>query len=78
MDGKRPQPFDGPGQVKQSGVVSSALSALHHCRAERFLVALPTSSDLFICAKDLLVEAMAAHAAQFHSDRARDGVSNRL
>src|SRR5262249_21244790 len=28
--------------------------------AERFLVALPTSGDLFICAKDLLVEAKAS------------------
>jgi hypothetical protein len=27
--------------------------------AERFLVALPTSGDLFICAKDLLIEAKA-------------------
>ena len=26
--------------------------------AERFLVALPTSEDLFICAKDLFVEAI--------------------
>src|SRR6516164_2291758 len=45
MDAKRPQPFDGPGQVKQSGIGGySALPALHQlrrdCRAERFLIAL--------------------------------------
>jgi len=53
-----------PGQVKQSGIGGySALPALHQlrrdCRAERFLVALTPAEDLFICAKDLFVEAMA-------------------
>jgi hypothetical protein len=54
-----------PGQVKQSGFGGySALSALHQlrrdCRVEHPLVARPTSGDLFICAKHLFVEAMAA------------------
>jgi len=61
----------------QSGLGGySALPALHQlrrdCRAEHFLVALPTSWDLFICAKDLLVEANEGPTAtNFHSDRAR-------
>src|SRR5215471_17937242 len=45
-NGKRPQPDEGPGQVKQSGLGGySALPALHQlrrdCRAEPFFVALP-------------------------------------
>jgi len=59
---KGPQPFDGPGQVKQSGIGSySALPALHQlrrdCRAEHPLVARPMSWALFSCAKDLFVAA---------------------
>ena len=37
--------------------MSSALSALHHCRAEGFFVALTLFVDLFICAKDLFIAA---------------------
>jgi hypothetical protein len=39
-------------------VVCSTLSALHYCRAERFLVAQTTAGDLLICAKYLFVEAI--------------------
>ena len=64
MDGKGPDHLR-PGQVKQSGIGGySALPALHQlrrdCRAEHPSVALPTSWVLFICAKNLFVEAMAA------------------
>ena len=60
---KGPRPLTA-GQVRQSGIAGhSALPALHQlrrdCRAELFLVARPTAWDVFICAKDLLVEAQA-------------------
>src|SRR6516164_3682877 len=69
MDAKRPQPFDGPGQVKQRGIGGySALPALHQlrrdCRAERFLVARPTFWDLFMCAKYLNHEQRCANDPQ--------------
>ena len=51
---KKAPAVDGQGKLKQSGVVvRSTLSTLHHCRAERFLVAQTTAWDLFISAKDL-------------------------
>jgi hypothetical protein len=57
-------------------VVCSALSALHHCRAERFLVASPTSRDLLICAKDLFVAASGIHRASHQIGKSEhDGVA---
>src|SRR6516162_832111 len=66
VDGKGPDHL-GPGQVKQSGIGGySALPLLHQrrrdYRAEPFFVALPTSGDLFTCAKNLLVETKAPQA----------------
>jgi hypothetical protein len=60
---KRPRPIKA-GASWHSGIGGySALPALHQlrrdCRAEHPSVALPTSWVLFICAKNLLVEAMA-------------------
>src|SRR5262245_55708935 len=59
-DGRRPQPSCGRGKLAERievefGPFRPAASR----RAECFLVALPTSEDLFICAKDLLFEAKA-------------------
>src|SRR5262249_8762091 len=67
---KRPRPLK-PGQVKQRGIGGySALPALQQlrrdCRAERFFVALPPVGDLFVCAKDLFVEAMEGQLAPLH------------
>ena len=50
---------DGQRKLAERGEkLEFSPSALHCCRAERFLVAWPTSGDLFICAKDLFVAAM--------------------
>src|SRR5262249_17434518 len=50
-----------PGQVSRAGLTSEfALPLCVTGRAEDPLVAWPTSVDLFICAKDLFVEAMIA------------------
>jgi hypothetical protein len=47
-------------------VVCSALSALHSLvRAEHLLVALSTSRDLFIYAKDLLIAAMVDRCSSY-------------
>src|SRR5262249_17670667 len=52
--------IDGPGQVSRAGLVNQ-FDPSHPAftgRAERHLVALPTSWDLLLCAKDLFVEAI--------------------
>jgi hypothetical protein len=64
-----------PGQVKAErseklfGPVRSAFAG----RAEHQLVALPTSGDLLICAKDLFVEANAPRAGSYAIISACDG-----
>src|SRR5262249_33327047 len=47
--------------------------ALHHVGPNASLVALPTSRDLFICAKDLFVEAMDRKGPSHTGIRARPG-----
>src|SRR5262249_15934665 len=60
----------GPSRVNGRGKLARADSALPALNqegetvgAERFLVALPTSWDLLLCAKDLFVAAILAGAA---------------
>jgi len=61
VDGKRPQPFAGQGQLAERIVgLFGPFRSAGRVGAERPLVALPRSRDLLLSAKDLFVEANAS------------------